>query len=310
MLPRCAGDVVGENYNALGAKLNDNAEASRSHASSASSEATMMEPLHPMPEVAVFQKHVIKHKRSATHLVESSQPRLLASRARQTRCRSQGVSPGAALGVITARGTVGSPAANTVAALPLLTVGWLHQQPPRPATFPPNDDGLWMLGSDEMLLEIIQMLSLEDIVALCVASGRSHGLRIWMIARLHFSSQLAFMIWESAAAGSKTQAAAEMLQSVQDSFRERSSSREMFIEDVRLLERNQPRYELDLLEMYEKEYAMNLHQQAALTLMQHAMQCWDDVVKRKDMMELFVRRFSAKVFFLCGKLSLLPCVTA
>lgn len=304
-LRRCAGHVFGDAYNSGDGKLHGDVEISRAHASSSSSEASMMEPLQPLSVVdqespAFFQKHVIKHKRSATQVVESLQPPLLAPNVfKHARCRSQ---------------SIASPVIPIIDGPPQELCAFLtrlHQPSPQSNAFSPKvvvgvapwvDRGLWLVGSDEMLQEILAMLALEDIVAFCIASARSHGLRVWMVSRLHFTAQLSRLMWESAAAGARTQVAAEMLQSVQDSFRERSSSREMFIEDARLLERNQARYELDLLEMYEKEHHMNLNQQAALTIMQNEMRSWDDVVKRKDTMESFVRWFSDKVCLLCGSI--------
>lgn len=150
---------------------------------------------------------------------------------------------------------------------------------------------------DEMLLEILQCLSFEDVVSLCVAAAKTNGLRLWMVAQLHFTTQLYGLMWNFSMAGMQAQAASETLVRVQGSFREQSSAREMFLEDVRLYELNQPRFELDLVTMFEAEQRANHCQQVALNMMQVAMNRWNEIADQKAVMERFVRSFTAKVGF-------------
>lgn len=101
-------------------------------------------------------------------------------------------------------------------------------------------------------------------------------------------------------AGTQAQAASETLVRVQAAFREQSSAREMFLEDVRLYEANQPRFELDLVIMFEAEQRANHCQQVALNMMQVAMNRWNEVADQKAIMERFVHSFTAKVGFVCS----------
>lgn len=153
---------------------------------------------------------------------------------------------------------------------------------------------------DEMLLEILQRLSIEDVVSLCIATAKTNGLRIWMVAQLHFTAQLYGLMGTFSMAGTQAQAASETLVRVQAAFREQSSAREMFLEDVRLYEANQPRFELDLVIMFEAEQRANHCQQVALNMMQVAMNRWNEVADQKAIMERFVHSFTAKVGFVCS----------
>jgi hypothetical protein len=153
---------------------------------------------------------------------------------------------------------------------------------------------------DEMILEILQCLSIEDVASLCIATAKTNGLRTWSVAQLHFTAQLYGLMWSFSMAGMQAQAASETLVRVQGSFREQSSAREMFLEDVRLYESNQPRFELDLVTMFEAEQRANHCQQVALNMMQVAMNHWNEVADQKAVMERFVRSFTAKVGFVYG----------
>lgn len=247
------------------------------------------------------QKVLAKHRRSATQVVEPMRPRVPT----HCRCRSHEehdrltVGPPQDIWMLLSRFQAAGASSHKPPCAVVIERETIHTLPRGGVATCGTDDVRWMGTSDEMLLLIMQLLPLEDVVSFCIASAHSHDLRVWLVARLRFKLDLDGMALECASASSRTEAASATLQSTQEVFRERSSLRELYLEDVRAYEGNQTRYELNLLEMYNNEEAASVKQQAATAQMQSALAHWDTEVARKTKMENFFIAFSEKVLRLC-----------
>lgn len=150
------------------------------------------------------------------------------------------------------------------------------------------------LVCDDILLEIMQRLDKDDVLALCVASGRTFGMAVWAVAQIHFQMELSVFVWRYCSAGMKAQVASEKFQAALEAYREASSTREMLMEDGHMQKSNPARYEMNLVTSYENEQLANYRQQAGLQILEDTMKCWDTSKLEKDSMESWVFRFFEK----------------